>query len=292
MLYDIAASIDYRYQQASVLGRTLLRLLPGSVPGVQRLVAGALSAQPGAAERLDRVDFFGNPLTELAFRHATNAASFRIQARVERLAEAPSLDLSPPLIRLGDDLAAAADLAPSGPHHFLGGSERIRPHRAMTDYARDHLAPGMTTLGAVEALGQALFSDMRFDATATTVDTDPVEAFTARHGVCQDFSHIMIACLRGIGIPAGYVSGYLRTLPPEGQERLAGADAMHAWVRAWCGREGGWVDYDPTNALWVGGDHIFVAFGRDYDDVAPVKGTLRTAGGQASVQRVDVIPLD
>jgi transglutaminase-like putative cysteine protease len=117
------------------------------------------------------------------------------------------------------------------------------------------------------------------------------DAFAARHGVCQDFSHIMIACLREIGVPAGYVSGFLRTEPPEGQPRLEGADAMHAWVAAWCGTQTGWVEFDPTNAIRVSSDHIVVARGRDYSDVAPVKGVLWTAGSQTTKQVVDVIPL-
>ena len=100
----------------------------------------------------------------------------------------------------------------------------------------------------------------------------------------------MIAGLRGLGVPAGYVSGFLRTIPPPGVARLEGADAMHAWVRAWCGFQTGWVDYDPTNAVFANQDHIQVAFGRDYDDVAPMRGVLRTAGTQKSEQKVDVTP--
>ena len=133
---------------------------------------------------------------------------------------------------------------------------------------------------------------MSFDPEATTVDTPPAEAFARRHGVCQDFAQVMIACLRGIGIPAGYVSGFLRTNPPPGQPRLEGADAMHAWVRAWCGRQTGWIEFDPTNAIAAGIDHILVARGRDYGDVAPVKGVLRIAGDQKTEHAVDVIPVD
>ncbi|WP_126974784.1 transglutaminase family protein [Frigidibacter oleivorans] len=291
MIYDISASIDYSYQVPAVLGRTLLRLMPATVPGAQRLVAGALSVTPGPSERIDRADFFGNAVTELAFRTAARSTVFRLQARVERLAQAPSLDLTPPLDRIAEELRAVPSLGPDSPHHFLGASDRVRPRRAITAYARTILPAGATALAAVQAVGRALHADMRFDATATTVETDPLHAFTARHGVCQDFSHVMIAALRGLGIPAGYVSGYLRTLPPAGEERLAGADAMHAWVRAWTGIEGGWVEFDPTNDLMVAADHVLVAVGRDYDDVAPVKGSLRIAGAQESLQRVDVIPL-
>ena len=150
----------------------------------------------------------------------------------------------------------------------------------------------MTALDAVRAVGLALHRDMHFDPEATTVDTPPAEAFARRHGVCQDFAQVMIACLRGVGIPAGYVSGFLRTNPPPGQPRLEGADAMHAWVRAWCGWQAGWVEFDPTNAISAGTDHIVVARGRDYGDVAPVKGVLRIAGEQKTEHAVDVIPVD
>ena len=159
----------------------------------------------------------------------------------------------------------------------------------MTAFARDAIAGAPTVLAAVEAVGRAIHATMRFDAKATDVDTPATEAFANRHGVCQDFTHVMISCLRGIGIPAGYVSGFLRTVPPAGQPRLEGADAMHAWVSAWVGAEMGWVEYDPTNQMWAGTDHIAIARGRDYDDVAPVRGAMRGAGGQESRQAVDVI---
>ncbi|WP_102225931.1 transglutaminase family protein [Acidimangrovimonas sediminis] len=292
MLYDITAVIAYDYQTPAGAGRNLARLMPATVPGEQRLVAGTLCADPVPDERIQRTDFFGNAMVEMSFREATRATSFRVQARVERTSEPPGLDLSPPMQRLPDEIAAVHSLAPEAPHHFLGPSPRVRLRDEMTEYACDHLAPGMTALAAVEAIGRALHRDMRFDAAATTVDTDPAEAFAKRHGVCQDFTHVMIACLRGVGIPAGYVSGYLRTLPPPGQERLAGADAMHAWVRAWVGRETGWIAFDPTNDAMVGADHIRVAVGRDYDDVAPLRGVLRTGGGQTSSQKVDVVPLE
>ena len=148
----------------------------------------------------------------------------------------------------------------------------------------------MTTLAIVRALSDALHRHMAFDAEATTVDTAPAEAFRERRGVCQDFTHIMIAGLRGIGIPARYVSGVLRTDPPPGGERLEGADAMHAWVSAWCGNETGWVEFDPTNAVAAGSDHIVIGYGRDYSDVAPVRGVLRSSGAQKSSQAVDVTP--
>jgi len=199
--------------------------------------------------------------------------------------------VSPVLAALEAEIAAELSLGPQSPHHFLGRSPRVRPMPEMNAYAGALLRGGMTAHELVLALGSALHRDMKFDPKATTVDTAPEEAFAGRHGVCQDFAHIMIACLRGAGVPAGYVSGFLRTIPPKGKPRLSGADAMHAWVQAWCGHEAGWVEYDPTNNLLVGDDHIVVARGRDYSDVSPVKGVLRTAGSQVTKQEVDVVPL-
>ena len=163
---------------------------------------------------------------------------------------------------------------------------------AIAAYAREVLPPDIPALEAVETLGLALNRDLKFDPKATEVSTPVAEAFEARHGVCQDFSHIMIVALRAVGVPAGYVSGFLRTIPPEGKPRLQGADAMHAWVRAWCGPEIGWVEYDPTNAAFAGADHVLIARGRDYSDVSPVKGVLRTSGMQAADHAVDVVEVE
>ena len=163
---------------------------------------------------------------------------------------------------------------------------------AITEFTRKALPAGASARAAIEAVGQALHKTMTYDPEATDVATPPADAFAARRGVCQDYAQIMVAGLRAVGIPAGYVSGFLRTYPPPGQPRLEGVDAMHAWVMAWAGPVQGWVEYDPTNAQWAGEDYITVAMGRDYADAAPVKGAMRTAGGQDSTQAVDVIPLD
>jgi transglutaminase-like putative cysteine protease len=144
----------------------------------------------------------------------------------------------------------------------------------------------------VRGISAAIYDYFNFDAEATDVGTTPLEAFEAKHGVCQDISHVTIAALRGLGVPAGYVSGYLRTEPPEGQPRLEGADAMHAWVRAWCGQELGWIELDPTNNIDVVNDHVVVAYGRDYSDVAPVRGAVRSSGEQGTLHQVDMIPVE
>ena len=289
MLYDIRLLIAYTYAGSAVGGRHLVRVMPLEVPGQQRLIAGLLDITPRPEERQDGLDFFGNATTSFAFRGAHKSVSFKVQARVERLGVHADLRRALPLTALPAALEDHTDLGPASPLHFLAASVRVPPHPGMTRYADAALRPGMSAVQAVVSIGQAIYTDMAFDAKATTVETPAAEAFAKRRGVCQDFSHIMITCLRGIGIPAGYVSGYLRTRPPPGKARLEGADAMHAWVRAWCGPALGWVDYDPTNACIPGADHIVAAYGRDYSDVSPIKGSMRLSGGQKSIQAVDVI---
>ncbi|MEM9247911.1 MAG: transglutaminase family protein [Pseudomonadota bacterium] len=292
MLYDIRLSIRHDYGVPSPNARTQVRLLPTDLPGRQIVRSRLLRVTPRPSERDDVLDFFGNVMTTLAFHRPIASVELGLRARVEVLEPPDSLDLSPDLKGLSAEAAAVRLLSAESPAHFIGASPRVAPDTEISAFAHALAAPGMTTTQIAEALSQALHDEMQFDPGATDVHTPPSVAFAARHGVCQDFSHIMIAGLRALGIPAGYVSGFLRTLPPPGKPRLAGADAMHAWVRVWCGSEVGWVEYDPTNACRAGTDHIAVAYGRDYGDVAPVKGVLRTAGPQVSEHSVDVEPLE
>ncbi|WP_417246390.1 transglutaminase family protein [Celeribacter sp.] len=292
MLYDLSLTIDYSYDAASDRTRNILRLLPSDMTGVQKVRQRLLTVTPLPDERRDGTDFFGNEVSMVAWHHPIDALSLQLTAQIERFEPASRLDLSAPLKDLYREVIAQKSLAPAAPHHFLASSPRVPILPQITAYGRECLAPDMTALKAVEAVGQALHRDMRFDPEATDVDTSPEDAFENRHGVCQDFAHVMIAALRGVGIPAGYVSGFLRTFPPPGQPRLEGADAMHAWVRAWVGKEHGWIEFDPTNDQFAGTDYITIGYGRDYGDVAPVKGAVRSAGGHRTQQAVDVIPHD
>lgn len=291
MIYDIKLRIAYEYANPAVGGRHVLCLQPLCNDYGQQVTRSQIDISPLPEERIDRFDFFGNPITEFSFRGPHDQLILTMQAQVTRFIP---LDLPQNATFLADlpaDLAQSCDLGPNGPLHFLQASARVPRDAAMTRFAKEAISPGMTTAQAVVAVGRAIYHAMTFDAKATTVDTPASEAFAARKGVCQDFSHIMIACLRGVGVPAGYVSGFLRTIPPPGKPRLEGADAMHAWVRAWCGAQAGWIEFDPTNNKLASEDHIVVARGRDYSDVAPVKGIMRIAGGQKSEHAVDVIPL-
>jgi transglutaminase-like putative cysteine protease len=292
MLYDIRLRLDHTYAGRAGGARHLTRVMPAILPGRQVVQTSLLTCNPVADTRNAFVDFFGNRATVFFHDAPHDAMRITMQARVQCLTPEAQFDISPDRARLATEIAAIGQLTAHAPHHFLGPSPRVPVRSEIAAFAADVTAPVTGgVLAQVQALGRAVFKQMTFDASATTVDTPMVEAFVNRHGVCQDYSHILIAGLRSLGIPARYVSGFLRTLPPPGQARLEGADAMHAWVSAWCGSELGWVEYDPTNDIAVQTDHIVVAYGRDYSDVSPIKGVLRTASEGKSAQAVDVAPV-
>ncbi|MEP6566282.1 MAG: transglutaminase family protein [Mesorhizobium sp.] len=289
MLYDIRLHLRYDYDAAAGGGRHQVRVLPPTIPGVQRVIAASLSFVPAPSERSDFSDFFGNNVTAIAFRDAHDALDIRMSARVAVSRPEPGLDVSPDFARLRAELGTVRSLSPAAPHHFLAASDHAGINAAITAYAQGSV--GGSIIGTAMDLCNRIRRDFTYDGKATTVRTKASDAFTLKRGVCQDFSHIMIAGLRGLGIPAGYVSGFLRTIPPKGKPRLEGADAMHAWVKVWCGRDAGWQEFDPTNGMRASNDHITVGYGRDYSDVAPIVGVLKTTGGQVGDQAVDVIPV-
>lgn len=292
MNYDVRLRLGYDYQGAVSGGRHLIRVMPPTLPGVQRVIAASLSFDPLPAERVERTDFFGNAATQISYAapHATLLVDLMARIAIDRPDD--QLDVSPDLPELEREIASIRSLDREAPHHFRAGSLRVPIDAAITAYAEESLGPGRSVLAISEDFCRRIYADFAYDSQATLVDTPAVEAFGLRRGVCQDFSHIMIAGLRGLGIPAGYVSGFLRTNPPPGQERLVGADAMHAWVRVWSGLETGWVELDPTNGVRAGNDHIVIGYGRDYADVSPIVGVVKTSGKHSTTQAVDVVPLD
>ena len=232
MRYGVHLVITYRFDRPSGGGRQHLRILPAHVPGRQAALHMRLEVTPAPVEERRFRDFFGTEVVELVMPSGLTEAVFDLHARVERLGQGIGPDISTPLAALGEELAAVRVLGADSPHHFLGGSPRIPDVAEIAAFAAGAVRGAPTVRAAVEALGKALHAEMRFDAGATEVDTPIAAAFAGRHGVCQDFSQIMIAGLRSLGIPAAYVAGFLRTLPPPGKPRLEGADAMHEIGRA------------------------------------------------------------
>jgi len=292
MLYDVRLTISHRYASPAGNSRHLVRVLPKAIAGRQSITAHLVEVDPVPDRRADRIDFFGNSVASVVHNRQHERMAIRMACRVDVHAGQVRADMSSNLPELHNQVASLRDLGPASPLHFLGPSYRLTPNSEIAQFARDVVQPGASVADMVTQVGRALHQVMTFDANATTVDTDPAEAFGKKRGVCQDLSHIMILGLQALGIPAGYVSGYLRTLPPKGGVRLEGVDAMHAWVQAWCGPSQGWIEYDPTNATLVGADHIVVGYGRDYSDVSPVVGQLRSSGSQVNKQSVDVAPVE
>lgn len=292
MLYDIRLTLTYDYDAAVQGGRHHIRVTPSSVPGVQRVIASSLAIAPKPERVESFLDFFGNAVTDVTFAKPHDKLEIKLTARVQIDAPSDKPDVSPPLEQLKREIAGFWSVQADSPQHFLAASPRVQIVPEITAYAQNETAQSETTLAKAMALCLAIHRDFVYDANATDVETKPGEAFLLRKGVCQDFAHVMIAGLRGLGVPAGYVSGFLRTLPPPGKPRLEGADAMHAWVRVWCGTQMGWVEFDPTNAMRAGGDHIAIGHGRDYADISPIVGVLRTHGSHETHQSVDVVRVE
>ena len=288
MIYTLRHRTTYRYGKPVRFARCSLRLKPQDGEG-QSVLASAVTIDPSPTTALMRRDYLG--IDAVAITLDVPHTSFSVEAlstvRVERLAP-PEPEAGRPWERIRDAVVAGRDLGGRAPVHFLFPSGRVPLVPAVTDYARQSFPPGRSAYGAAHDLMLRIRADFRFDAKATNVRTPLSESFALRAGVCQDFAHVMIAGLRGMGLPAAYVSGYLRTVPPPGRPRLRGADASHAWVAVWCGE--GWLGLDPTNGVAVQDDHIVVARGRDYGDVAPVDGIVSGSGKQRLKVEVDVIP--
>jgi transglutaminase-like putative cysteine protease len=174
---------------------------------------------------------------------------------------------------------------------FVAASPRVTPFPGLADYAKESFEAGRPIVEAVIELTSRMYEDFTFDPRATTIQTPIGEVFENRHGVCQDFAHLQIGCMRSIGLAARYVSGYLRTAPPLGKPRLVGADASHAWLAVYCGDDG-WVDVDPTNNVMVSTDHVTLGWGRDFNDVSPIQGVITGGGEHKMYVSVDVAPCE
>ena len=291
MIYDVRQTTTYVYETAVTRARHVLRLLPVARDR-QRVTAAMLDIDPVPVSRREATDFFRNwtTVTELEEPHET--LTVKLAARVAIAPVAPTdPDRTPPWETVRAETYASEDIGPASPVHFVYPSRLVSLDPDIRNYARESFAPGRPVLAGAVELMQRIKDDFAYEPGVTTVTTTPSMSFALRRGVCQDFAHIMIAGLRGFGLPAAYVSGFLRTVPRPGALRLAGADAMHAWIMVWCGAAG-WWGLDPTNALIASEDHVVLAIGRDYADVAPIDGVVLASGEQHLATAVDVIPIE
>ncbi|MDB5543143.1 MAG: transglutaminase domain protein [Hyphomicrobiales bacterium] len=290
MIYDIRHVTTYRYDAPVSSARCTLRLLPADDEG-QRVFDSGLEVSPEPSTITQRTDFFGTRIANVTIEKTHRELRITALSRVEvERRETPAPALTPPWEDVRQAAFSSAQLGPLAPAHFLFPSRLVPLHIPATKYAAESFKTGRTIVEAATELMRRIRDDFKYDPKATAVSTPLSEAFEARGGVCQDFAHIMIAGLRGLGLPSAYVSGYIRTLPPPGKPRLVGADASHAWVSLWCGDIFGWLDFDPTNAVLAGNDHIVIARGRDYADVSPIDGVILASGNQELSVSVDVAP--
>lgn len=292
MRYHIVHRTLYTYESPVTVSHHIARLGPRALPH-QTCPWHEIDIVPEPVVRVPRLDAYGNQA--IYFEQAGSHTQLEVVARsyVEVAAPLATDASSSPrwedLVEAtrGDGVAGAVMAT-----EFRFASPLVGPDERFAAYARPSFAPGRPVLEAAVELSHRIFTDFVFDPVATDVATPVLEAFEKRRGVCQDFAHVLIGCLRSMGMPARYVSGYLETIPPPGQEKLVGADASHAWVSLFCGEDLGWIDLDPTNDLLPGDRHITIAWGRDFFDVSPLRGVTWAAGEQWLLVGVDVKRLE
>lgn len=287
MNYQITHRTLYDYAAPVAVSQHVARLEP-LVTAIQSRESFSLKIFPEPTLRKERKDYFGNQLCLFSIQEVHKKLEIITQSRVKVRAPEPiDLEAAPDWEEVAALFRDPVSPEVVGPYEFVFDSPQVRASFELADYARKSFGPGTSLLAGVADLNHRIFTDFKYDPKATTVATPLEEVLQKRRGVCQDFAHLGIAFLRSIGLPARYVSGYLRTRPPEGKPRLVGADASHAWFSVYC-PEAGWVEFDPTNDCLPGAEHITVAYGRDFGDVSPVAGII-TGGGQHEVKvSVDV----
>jgi transglutaminase-like putative cysteine protease len=290
MIYKISHRTTYKYVYPVSFGNHVACLKPRTFPR-NELIDSELQITPAPTTRTERIDYFGNllcfftvqdPHDELTVE-ARSKVIIRPNPALDELTSGPWEDSAQPLSQTGDREALNA-------HQFQFESPRIGTRSDFAAYALESFTPHRPMHEALRDLTTRIHQDFQFDSKVTNVRTPIEEVFRKRRGVCQDFAHVQIACLRSIHLAARYVSGYLRTYPPPGRPRLVGADASHAWVSAYCCGIG-WLDMDPTNNVAPSDGHVTLAWGRDYGDVSPLRGLILGGGQHTLKVAVDMEPI-
>ncbi len=293
MLYQISHRTLYTYDGPVAVAHYIARLEPRQLP-TQDCPWHEIHVHPQPACRsAPRTDAFGNSCVyfEVEGTHAELEVVARSFVRIHT-PPPPGPGKTPGWEAVRDACRGDRWDAGTAAGEYIWASPLIPLREIFAAYARPSFPPGRPVLDGVEDLNSRIFRDFQFDPEATSAATPVVESFQNRRGVCQDFAQVMIACLRSVGLPARYVSGYLETVPPPGQKKLVGADASHAWVSVWCGETRGWIDADPTNNLLPSGRHITLCWGRDFSDVSPLTGVSLGFGSQKLAVAVDVMAVE
>jgi transglutaminase-like putative cysteine protease len=291
VIYDIRHVTTYRYEAPVTAAYCTMRLTPPS-SAEQQVLWSEIKVTPAFASRTENAEFFGARAVTVTIEAAHRELRIEATSRVgvnRRVGAEP--ETSPSWEQVCAQSLAMQSLAAAAPAHYLFPTPLIGLSPAVTSYAKASFPAGRAVVAGAADLMHRIRRDFAYDKHATELTTTVEDAFQRRRGVCQDFANVMIAGLRGIGLPTAYVSGYIHTVPPPGMARLQGADATHAWVSVWCGEELGWVGFDPTNSILVEDEHVLLVVGRDYADISPVHGISLGSGDHSLKVEVDVIPV-
>jgi transglutaminase-like putative cysteine protease len=290
MLYEVAHSTTYAYSEPASTSSNLVHLHPRATPR-QKCHVSLMEVQPEPRTLHEGLDYFDNPMAVFIISEPHNKLSIVVKHRVEVTpTESLRFHESPGWEQVRGLLKSQRAPAEREAYQFVFESHYVPPDARLAAYSEPSFAPGRPLLEAVLDLTERIHGDFHYDVNATSVATPLLEVLAHRRGVCQDFAHLQIGCLRSLGLAARYVTGYLQTKPPPGKPRLRGADVTHAWVSVFCPGVG-WVDFDPTNKISPSGQHITIAWGRDYDDVSPVKGVVLGGGTPSLSTAVDVLDI-
>ncbi|MES2739348.1 MAG: transglutaminase family protein [Pseudomonadota bacterium] len=289
--YRVVHETRYRYHSSVTLSQQYLHMTPRSFP-YQQTESHLIWLDPGINEGSDGIDYFGNHTRMVALTlpherllvHAESVVALRARPGLPQVAGTLAWE------SVRDMMAKEKSAATLEACRYLYASPHVNWFPELEAYARVSFTPGRAQLDGALELTERIFDDFEFDAKATDISTPLEQVLRGRRGVCQDFAQLMIGCLRSIGLPARYISGYILTHPPEGKPRLIGADASHAWVSVYCPSLG-WIDFDPTNRCLVQHEHITLGWGRDFSDVTPMRGIVLGGGQQELDVQVTVTPL-
>ena len=289
MRYDVRHRTTYRYGQPVSISHHVLHLMPRHSDRQVRLDS-EITISPRPAVRTDAQDYFGNPVTFVTIQEQHDELVLEARSTID--VTVPT-DWPPTQSMPWDGIFRHLEQNPSTENldtlQYAFDSPFAAASAELAAYARQSFPPGRPVIEAARELTRRIYTEFRYESGATSVATPVADVFRQRRGVCQDFAHLELACLRALALPARYVSGYLLTRPPPGKPKLVGSDASHAWISVWC-PEAGWVDLDPTNDTIVRDEHVTLAWGRDYGDISPVNGVI-FGGGEHSIDvAVDVNP--
>jgi transglutaminase-like putative cysteine protease len=278
----------YRYEEPASVCHNELRLTPRS-GGRQRTRRLQLRVDPTPSVLVPQVDFFGNHVHFVALHEPHRQLTVTAKSDVDVEASPPP-EAAPAWEAVRDRLRANHGSDVLAAYQFAFESPHVQVDPAVAAWTEPSFPSGRPLIDCVLELTRRIHQEFAYDRDATSVATPVAQVLRERRGVCQDFAHLEIACLRALGLAARYVSGYILTTPPEGATRLVGADASHAWLSVWLG-DAGWLDVDPTNDLVPSDQHVTVAWGRDYGDVSPLRGVVLGGGEHTMTVAVDVSPL-